>query len=286
MVERQVDYHVHYYLDRCASPDMTLPKIDAYAHSIGLDEITVLKHYSHRLPNGQAHWANWHQIVPEEFSQYLSDVHNYKSPYGTIIHTGVEAELNNTNGDINIPEADQEKIDMVALSMHFMIDMPFLPLDATCYPPNSTEKDKEWLESWDQKVKKCGAEAIVAGIVEANCNAIRRFPKVRTLSHLYDGLYMLRDYRVPVEDIPDDRLLELMEPLMLTMASHNVYWELLGDRIPRPTVLYRAKELGVRFVPTGDAHYLENHSWGNFSSHLSAQKLLDDMRLPNGYIRF
>lgn len=33
----KVDYHVHYYLDGCASPEMTLPTIDRAARNLGLE---------------------------------------------------------------------------------------------------------------------------------------------------------------------------------------------------------------------------------------------------------
>lgn len=281
----KVDYHVHYFLDKCASPDMTLPNIDEYAHKLGIKEVTVLKHYSHSLPNGEDKWANWYKIKHEQFDAFLKDISTYKSKFGIIFRSGVETELLNLDGDINIPQEAQDRIDMIALSMHHMIDMPELPLDASHYPPHCPADDP-WLKEWDEKVHALGSEYFVESIVKANCNAIKKFSKIRTLSHLYDGLYMLRDYRVPVNEIPVNRLVELMEPLMKCMAENNVLWELTGQKISCPAVLYHAKSVGVKFVPTGDAHYLENNSWGNFSDHLLAQKLIDNMGLPNGYIQF
>ena len=52
-----VDYHVHYYLDKCASSDMTLPNIDDCSNKLGIKEVAVLKHYSHCMPNGEDDWA-------------------------------------------------------------------------------------------------------------------------------------------------------------------------------------------------------------------------------------
>jgi histidinol phosphatase-like PHP family hydrolase len=264
---------------------MTLPNIDDCSNKLGIKEVAVLKHYSHCMPNGEDDWANWHKIKPEQFERYLDEVRSYKSRFGIIFRTGVETELLNTKGDINIPPEAQDRIDMVALSMHHMIDMPKLPLDATHYPPHCSEGDP-WIMEWDKKVRDLGAEYFVESIVEANCNAIKRFPKVKTLSHLNDGLYMLRDYRVPVEEIPDDTLVELMEPLMKCMAENDVLWEIGGQKIYRYAVLNRAKELGVKFVPTGDAHFLGNGPCLNFSDHISLQKLMDEMGLPNGFIKF
>jgi histidinol phosphatase-like PHP family hydrolase len=285
MANHRVDYHIHYYLDKCASSDMTLPKIDEYAHKLGIKEVAILKHYSHNVPNGEDKWANWYKIQQDQFETFLNDVNTYKSKFGIVFRTGVETELLNVDGDINIPQEAQDKIDMVALSMHHIIDMPKLPLDASHYPPHCSDHDV-WIKEWDKKVQNLGAEYFVKSIVEANCNAIKRFPKVKTLSHLYDGLYMLRDYRVPVDTISDDKLIELMEPLMKCMAENNVLWELVEQKPLRPAVLHHAKTLGVKFVPTGDAHFLENGPCGNFSDYVLAQKLIEDMDLPNGCIKF
>lgn len=284
--ERQVDYHVHYHIDRCASDCMTLENIDAYAHRLGLTELTVLKHYSHAMPNGEAHWANWHRIIPAEFDAYLSDLGRFRSRHGIMIHSGAETELLNQAGDINIPPTAQDRLDMVALSMHHMIGLDALPLDAGCYPPNSTDADRGWLERWSERVNDVGPGAFVDGIVEANINAIRRFPKIRTLAHMHDGLYMLRDYRVPVDTLSDDELIGRMEPLMRCMAEHGVLWELQGRSVTRPAVLRRANELGVLFAATGDAHFLEGSPWGNFSDHTAAQQLIDSLGLRNGTIAF
>ena len=59
------DYHVHYYIDGCAADDMTFENIERKALSIGLDEITVLKHYSRRMPNGRPEWVFWKQVKEE-----------------------------------------------------------------------------------------------------------------------------------------------------------------------------------------------------------------------------
>ena len=73
----RVDYHVHYYLDGCASPDMTLPVIDREARKMGLEEIAVLKHYSAALPNGEQDWVSWHVIKEDQFERYLQEMKDY-----------------------------------------------------------------------------------------------------------------------------------------------------------------------------------------------------------------
>ena len=55
--EMKADYHVHYYIDSCAADEMTFPNIEKKALELGLDEISVLKHHSRRMPNGEAAWV-------------------------------------------------------------------------------------------------------------------------------------------------------------------------------------------------------------------------------------
>ncbi len=59
-------------------------------------------------------------MVPEQFNQFLKEINAYKSKYGLNILSGVETELINEGGDINIPEKDIKKIDMITLSVHYM----------------------------------------------------------------------------------------------------------------------------------------------------------------------
>ena len=58
----KADYHVHYYIDGCAADEMTFPNIEKKALELGLDEISVLKHHSRRMPNGEAVWVCWKRV--------------------------------------------------------------------------------------------------------------------------------------------------------------------------------------------------------------------------------
>lgn len=127
------DYHVHYYIDGCAADDMTFENIERKALSIGLDEITVLKHYSRRMPNGRPEWVFWKQVKEEQWRRYLEEYEAYGTS-GLVIHSGTESELCGEDGEINIPDDEAAKVDMVALSVHYMPDLDGLKMDFLLYP--------------------------------------------------------------------------------------------------------------------------------------------------------
>lgn len=188
----KADYHVHYYIDGCAADEMTFPNIEKKALELGLDEISVLKHHSRRMPNGEAVWVCWKRVKPDEWQRYLDEYAAYR-PEKLTIHSGVESELCGEDGEINISDEEAAKIDMVALSVHYMPDLDGLKMDFLLYPDlnfcpeQNNEEGRRELARWREKAAAFGAENAVKGLVNGYCNAIRAHKKVRTLSHMYDG---------------------------------------------------------------------------------------------------
>ncbi|MDD4422718.1 MAG: hypothetical protein PHD46_06755, partial [Eubacteriales bacterium] len=176
------DYHIHYYIDRCADNEMTFPNIEEKCIELGITEGTVVKHYSSSMPNGQEDWICWHKTVPEQWRQYLDEYESYE-PKRMIIHSGVETELCNEAGDINIPIEEQQKIDMVQLSVHYMIDLDCLTMTLLLYrnlnfcPAYNNDDGKRIVEEWRQKTIQAGEDNIIIGLVNGYINAIKRFPK-------------------------------------------------------------------------------------------------------------
>ncbi|MEG1742797.1 MAG: hypothetical protein RR246_01360 [Clostridia bacterium] len=255
---------------------------------LGIDEITVLKHYSSKMPNGMQDWICWHRIYPRKWQQFLDEYSafiNKKIKF----HSGVETELCNEAGDINIPDAEQKKIDMCALSVHYMINLDCLDMDLMIYPILSfcpeynNEKGQKLLENWKNKVIAAGEENIVKGIANGYRNAILRHSKIKTLAHMSDGILQLRRYLVEVDKVGEKKCTEIFEPLMKTMAEKNVLWELTSDEIHFPLIIKRASELGVKFCATADGHQLEN-GWGPLKNHILAEQILDKYNLPRGEI--
>lgn len=284
------DYHVHYYLDGCATKDMTFPNIEKRCMELGVDEISVLKHYSQALPNGKDDWVCWHKIKPDRWQQYLDEYASYV-PEKIKIHSGVETELVNEKGDINIPLNDQAKIDMCALSVHYMIDLECCKMDFLLYPnldfcPEfKNEEGYRQRDEWREKVKAVGPEKMLTGLVNGYINAIKRFPKVKTLAHMADGMLPLRTYLCDVDSLGRDKCVEIIEPLMKTAAEHGVLWELHGSGVVNEKVLIRANELGVRFCATADGHMLTG-GWGPMDGIIKAENLIQRLNLNKGIIDF
>lgn len=202
--EMKADYHVHYYIDSCAADEMTFPNIEKKALELGLDEISVLKHHSRRMPNGEAAWVCWKRVKPEEWQRYLDEYAAYR-PEKLVIHSGVESELCSEDGEINISDEEAAKIDMIALSVHYMPDLAGLKMDFLLYPDlnfcpaQNNDEGRRELARWREKAAAFGAENAIKGLVNGYCNAIRAHKKVRTLSHMYDGLLPLRTYTFDVD---------------------------------------------------------------------------------------
>jgi len=280
------DYHVHCYLDACASKEMTLQNIVSAAKQTGLQEIAILKHYSKEFPNGRAQYETWYRIIPGAFEYYLYEMSVFPSDNDLVIYSGVETELVNEDGDINIEAEQQQRVDIVALSVHYMPYLDIFALSSGNYPhilsPNS-DSYRASIGQWLQKVEKTETDSIISGLVNAYCNAIEKNPKIRTLAHMSDGLEPLRLYHIAVDKLPTDILVDLMEPLMLCMCEHQVLWELHTIVPKQKAILHRANELGVRFCATADAHFITG-GWANISDYYKALRIIDDLELIQGYI--
>lgn len=130
----RVDYHIHYYLDACADAEMTFPNIEETAVALGLAEIAVLKHYSHALPNNKADWAAWHTVRPEQFERFLDEYHAFVPKARLPIYAGVETELVDDLGNINIPDADLDRLHLAALSVHYLPRLSFMETPLLYHP--------------------------------------------------------------------------------------------------------------------------------------------------------
>lgn len=279
------DYHVHYFLDGCAHEEMTLANIEREAARLDLDEICVLKHYSQELPNGEDVWVHWKRIIPEQFAAFLKDIRNHKSSSGVSMLAGVETEIVDDSGQVNISPEDADNLDVLVLSAHWLPRMSILEMDPDLIPGQLDKSPPAALAHWREKVQECGAEAIVENFVSSYVHAIERNAKVLVLGHMSDGLLPLRKYDVPVDALSDKKLALLMEPLMLACAEKEVLWELKEDPVKRASILQRANALGVRFSATADAHYLQTDGWSNLRDHFKAEEYIASLGLTKGTIR-
>jgi histidinol phosphatase-like PHP family hydrolase len=279
------DYHIHYYADSCANPEMTLENIQKEALRLGLRETCVLKHYSRELPNGADKWMAWKRIVPEAFEAFLKDIRTFEADPRLRFFAGVETELVDDNGTVNISSQDAERLDALILSVHWLPRMKVATADPTLDVFNIQRSPPDVLRVWQKHVQECGAAALVENLAMAYVRAIEKNPKVLVLGHMFDGFYPLRTYQVPVDDVPEDILCRLMEPLMKVCAAHDVLWELTASPIRQPAILKRAHALGVKFCATADAHFLLVDGWGNLREHEKAEARIDEYGLTRGALK-
>lgn len=283
----KVDYHVHYYLDGCANPEMTLPNIEREAVKMGLEEIAVLKHYSTALPNGEKDWVSWHVVKEEEFERFLKETDEYVPKSSLRILRGVETELVNDRGDINIPAEQAEKLDTIALSVHYIPAFEKVQGKFLYHPRaqkqllETDETAKKALKAWIEEVRDLGSAYFVESLVKGYVAAFEKQPKILQASHMYDGLFPLRNYLIPYEELGEKKIIELMEPLMEAMVKHRIMWELLPEPIGNENILRRANEMGVRFIASADGHSMHG-TWGRFTDHPLAEELIDRLGLAKG----
>lgn len=271
------DFHIHYHLDECGAEEMTMANIERACIDLGIDEGCVLKHYSMKLPNGERDWVCWHVQGTKELDKFLSEYRAY-TPEKVKFHCGVETELLNDKGDINIPVEDQNKVDMVQLSVHFMIDTEKLPMDMVMYPNSyfcpeyKTEAGQKIWSEWKEKVNTVGAEYLIEATAKGYYNALTRFPQIKSLSHMGDGIAHLYTYGADVEAVPMKKRVEIFEPLMKLMSEKGIFWEVTSGGMSQE-MFDRARELGVIFTCTADGHQLYE-GWGPLCDHIKAEEAL------------
>ncbi len=279
-----VDYHVHYHLDGCAADEMTLIGIEREALRLGLDEVCIVKHYSRELPNGLDSWAHWKRIVPEQFDVFLADVAAHRASSRLRMLRGVETELVDESGELNIAEDDARKLDALILSVHWLPRMSDVAVDPALIPDQVNEGPPDVVERWRGEVRKVGVSRLAAKLVSAYTRAVERAVRPLVLGHMGDGLAPLRHYGVAVDDLSDGELCVLMEPLMEACRETGTLWELTRKPVVRPPVVRRAGELGVQFVATADAHSLGPDGWACLTDHAEAESYVTSLGVAKGVL--
>ena len=120
---------------------------------------------------------------------YLDEYAAYR-PEKLVIHSGVESELCSEDGEINISDEEAAKIDMIALSVHYMPDLAGLKMDLLLYPDlnfcpaQNNDEGRRESARWREKAAAFGAENAIKGLVNGYCNAIRAHKKLPARSRI------------------------------------------------------------------------------------------------------
>ncbi len=226
MVRSMNDYHIHLCLDSCAKPEMTFENIEKVVLNVGLKEICILKHYSLYLPNARDSWIFWKRIKKEAFDSFIEQIAIRKKSFKLKLLSGVETELVDCKGTINIPQEDVEKLDVVVLSVHWLPRLEVITAHSQLDPYHPHKTDQALLAEWDEEVSKVGSELILENFVKTYVKAIEANAKLLVLGHMYDGMLPLRQYRIPVDDISVKKLCEIFTPLFKICSEKGVLWEL------------------------------------------------------------
>jgi histidinol phosphatase-like PHP family hydrolase len=281
MTPPEADYHVHYYLDHCGAPEMTAPNIAAEALRLGLEEICIVKHYTRSLPNGGRKWASWKRVGDENFDRFLDEVRSFQPPEGLTVFAGAETELL-SDGNINMPPYQAERLDAVLLSAHWLPPGRAPAPHPDVLPGRVDAVNPRAAAEWRQQVAEAGPEIFLQDLVQSYVSAVERHPCIRVLAHMGDGLFPLREFEVPVDRLPQARIVEIMEPLMRTAARERVLWEMNPNPPKQEAVVKRADELGVRFCATADAHFIEIEGFALMHEHEDARRLVESLGLTRG----
>ena len=280
---KKCDYHVHYYIDGCASDDMKLRNIEEEAIKLGLDEICVLKHYSKQLPNNLDLWVYWKKVKIEQFNSFLCDINEYRKTAKINMFSGVETEIIDDLGNINITKEDSAKLDALVLSVHWLPKLSTINIPHELRPHQLDTSPQEVVDEWLYQLTKVNVEDIVENFIFAYVKAIENNSMPLVLGHMYDGLHPLFGYQIPVDNIPEKKLLDIFKPLFRICSERNVLWELHSERVKYSSILHKANECGVKFTATADAHSLYNLDGGmNITKHDEAEDYIKSLGLNKG----
>lgn len=271
----KADYHIHYYIDKCADSSMTLPNIISKALSVGMKEICIVKHYSAEMPDGSKAWHHWAKTEPAEFKKFIAETEKCDIKNLRLLR-GAETEIIDESGNINIPLSESVFLDMVNLSCHWLPRIDGFEIPYNIYPGSP---DIDFIGS----VMKYGFERFIGNVVNAYVNAIIRNPSVRNLSHMYDGFQIFREYGLPISKIKEEKLIEIMKPLYEICVSRDVLWELLPNPYTITGILYAAAGKGVLFTPTTDAHFISG-GWADMDAYSKSESYIRDLGLPVGNV--
>lgn len=272
----KVDYHIHYYLDKCANGEMKLENIVPVAMSLHLEEIAIIKHYSDCLPNNKEKWVDWKRIDPEKFDLYLKEMKQFTVPKGIHILSGVETELLDESGKINISPEKAAKVDVILLSVHWM---PELEIIHKIFPVLINPYDPVELAAieprWNEVKNDIGCRQIINAYVTAYINALQNNEQIKVLAHMRYGCDLLERLGLLGPNID---LVECFEPLFEVVAKRNVLWE-INSPVKHKEILLQANKKGVKFVATKDSHSLSV-----LKNRLLIEQYIDSLGLNKGVI--
>jgi histidinol phosphatase-like PHP family hydrolase len=282
------DWHVHYFRDGCAEPEMTVEPILRAAAEKGIDEIGLLGHYRNRLVIHDL--AYWIEPNPKFFDFLRHDLDAARSTIETDsssagrrlkVRVGAEVDINTLDGEVSITPERASQIDYVMASIHWPPTLPphidYIDLRdparlVEAYCPYNNIQPEEF-----------SFERLVGDMFASMTNAITRNPFIDILAH--PTAFTLRMGALCIEmDISDHS-----NELAAALASYGVAYELndpvLADYSPEmldgfvKPLIRQCAEAGVMFAIGSDAHLIRD-----VGEMQIALGLKDELGIPDGQI--
>jgi histidinol phosphatase-like PHP family hydrolase len=282
------DWHVHYFRDGCAEPEMTVEPILRAAIEKDLREIGLLGHYRNRIVLQDL--AYWVEPNPKFFELLRQDIDAARSAIETDspaaanslkVRVGAEVDINTLDGEVSITPEQASQIDFVMASIHWPPTLP--PHIDYIDLRDPARLIEEYCPYNNIQPEEFSFERLVGDMFASMTNAVSRNPFIDILAH--PTAFTIRMGAL----CNDMDLSHQAEKLAAALAANGVAYELndavLPDYSPemlealvKPLVRMCA-EAGVMFAIGSDAHYVRD-----VGEMKCALDLIEELGIPDGQI--
>lgn len=255
------DWHVHYFRDGCAEPEMTVESVLAAAAEKGIEELGLLGHFRNRMVISDL--AYWTEPNPKFFDLLRRDVseagHSALPGRPVKVHIGAEVDINTIGGDLSITNEQASRIDYVMIGIHWP---PTLPPLVDYIDLQEPARLLEAYCSYNRiRPEDFSVERLIGDMFTSMINAIARNPFVHILAHPAGFATSLGMFCIEMGAS------EWFEKLANALAANHVAYELnagaLREYSPealegfvKPLMLTCARA-GVMFTVGSDAHRID-----------------------------
>jgi histidinol phosphatase-like PHP family hydrolase len=254
-----VDWHVHYFRDGCAEPEMTVESILGAAAEKDVEAIGLLGHFRNRMVIQDL--AYWIDPNPKFFDFLRHDLEAQPSIDGGLkTHIGAEVDINTLEGEVSITAEQASQIDFVMAGIHWP---PTLPPQVDYIDLQEPAQLVEAYCSYNKiQAAEFNVERLVCDILRSITNAVSRNPFINILAHPTAFAIRLGPLCI------DMKASNYYDELAAALAANGVAYELndatLADypsevleRFVIP-LIQRCAEAGAAFTIGSDAHRIKD----------------------------
>ncbi|MBI4830049.1 MAG: hypothetical protein HY801_00525 [Candidatus Lindowbacteria bacterium] len=291
------DWHVHYFRDGCAEPEMSVPSILRTAQGRGITELGLLGRFVNRRVIRDI--AYWMDPNPKFFdylrydlfcnSPALSD--NPSAGEKTSIPRvliGAEVDINTIEGDLSITSEQAARIDFVMAGIHWP---PTLPPHIDYIDLKDPGRLVETYCSYNSvRAEDFSVKRLIADMFTSMIRAVERNPCINILAHPAGFATRLGPYCAEIDASG------WFEKLAAALTVHAVAYELNSTTLRKysPDVLAKfvkplvrtCARAGATFAIGSDAHRLKEVGDLGSSLRLKEELQIPDERIVTSFERF